>query len=205
VRAGLGFVGHNCLLIAPRLGSYLLIGEVVTTLELPPGRPIAARCGDCRACLDACPTSALVAPRTIDPRRCLAYLTIELREPIPPALREATSERLFGCDRCQEVCPHNGVDARPSLDPEPSRPLRRWSRLGLRDMVVLDEEGWTATARGTALCRVPAWVMARNALLVAWRLTQEDPIAARAALAAGRSHAHERVRELAAWLTARAG
>jgi epoxyqueuosine reductase QueG len=79
------------------------------------------------------------------------------------------SEHLFGCDRCQEACPHNGDAAEAALAPGPARPLERWARLRLPDLVALDDEGWRAIARGTALRRVPAWAMARNAQLVAAR------------------------------------
>jgi epoxyqueuosine reductase len=176
-RAGLGFVGHNAMLLAPGLGSYLLLGEVVTTLALPPGRPVEPQCGSCRACLEACPTGALVAPRIVDPRRCVAYVTTELRAAVPDELRRAVGEHLFGCDRCQEACPHNAGATVAALDPGPARPLERWARLGLPELVALDEEGWRSLSRGTALRRVPAWALARNARLVAAR---QAALAARA-------------------------
>jgi epoxyqueuosine reductase len=182
-RAGIGFVGRNHMLIAPGLGSYLLLGEVVTTLTLPADEPHAEEpCGDCRACIVACPTAALVAPGMLDPRRCVAYVTTELREAVPPELREAVSERLFGCDRCQEVCPHNGPSAADPLDPGPARPLARWGRVRVEELVTLEDERWRVLARGTALRRVPAWAMARNAQLLAARLATE------AAAGAPRAH-----------------
>src|SRR5215469_1238298 len=113
-RAGLGFVGKNGLLIVPGAGSMVLLGEVVTTLELrPTGQPIAERCGSCTRCLDACPTSAFERPFVLDPRRCVSYLTIEHRSAIPVHLRAGVGEHLFGCDDCQTVCPFNaGARAR---------------------------------------------------------------------------------------------
>ncbi|MBX3220048.1 MAG: tRNA epoxyqueuosine(34) reductase QueG [Labilithrix sp.] len=111
-RAGLGFVGKNGLLIVPGVGSFVLLGEVVTTLAIEPDPPIAERCGSCTRCLDACPTSAFEAPFVLDPRRCVAYLTIEHRGAIDDALRPGVGAHLFGCDDCQTVCPFNATRAR---------------------------------------------------------------------------------------------
>src|SRR6185369_15160112 len=94
-RAGIGFVGKNGLVITPGQGSYQILGEVVTTLALVPDTPIAERCGACTRCLDACPTGAFAAPFVLDPRRCIAYLTIEAKDAPPPDLAEAIGEHLF--------------------------------------------------------------------------------------------------------------
>jgi epoxyqueuosine reductase len=199
-RAGLGFVGKHGLLITPGQGSYQLLGEVVTTLALVPGTPLAERCGSCTRCLDACPTSAFVAPFVLDPRRCIAYLTIEQREAPPEDLREAIGDHLFGCDDCQDVCPFNRAAPPSSEKTAPFAPLPRWSAIGLDDLVGLDEAGWTEAALGTPIHRASRAGMARNAVLVAASRLRRDPADAEARRAVDRAREHDdpRVRGLVA-------
>jgi epoxyqueuosine reductase len=168
-RAGLGFVGKNGLLIIPGTGSFVLLGEVVTTLEVEPDPPMTDRCGTCTRCLDACPTGAFDAPFVLDPRRCIAYLTIEHRGPIDESLRPAVGEHLFGCDDCQTVCPFNSARARgrnagavdPRMVTDP-----RWATTRLEDLMTLDDAGFARLREGSAIGRATRVGLARNAAIV---------------------------------------
>jgi epoxyqueuosine reductase len=147
-RAGLGWFGKNTMLLNKERGSFFLLGALLTTLELQPDEPFEAHhCGTCTACLDACPTQAFPEPGWLDARRCVSYLTIELKTPIPSDLREGVGDWLFGCDVCQDVCPWNhrphaaalpvredllAVDPVELLRMEPTELRRRFKGTALR-------------------------------------------------------------------------
>jgi epoxyqueuosine reductase len=201
-RAGLGFVGKNGLLIVPGVGSFVLLGEVVTTLEVEPDPPIPERCGSCTRCLDACPTNAFDAPFVLDPRRCIAYLTIEHRSAIEPSLREGVGTHLFGCDDCQTVCPFNASRGRRATSEIDARlePDARWSTARIEDLLALDDAGFVALRTGSPIGRATRIGLARNAAIV---LGNRGDVSAVPALErAAREHDAPVVREAAAWAIA---
>lgn len=158
-RAGLGFQGKNTLLITPAVGSYTVLGELLLPLELPSGTPSEPHCGRCRACLDACPTGALVDEYLLDARRCISYLTIENSGAIPRPLRPAIGTWIFGCDLCQQVCPWN-ASARPGdaeLRPRPelAQPKLLW-------LLQLGAAQFRRYVRRTALRRIGRAQLLRN-------------------------------------------
>lgn len=198
-RAGLGFVGKNGLVIVPGRGSFVLLGEVVTTLALAPDAPMTERCGSCTRCLDACPTQAFEAPFVLDPRRCIAYLTIEDDGPPPPELRSPIGEHLFGCDDCQAVCPFNRTSPPPPERTRAYEPLDVWRTTHLVDLVGADEARFDATTTGSPTKRATRRGLARNAVVVAANrlLDGHDDADARAALDAGAASGDPVVRDLA--------
>jgi epoxyqueuosine reductase len=126
-RAGIGWIGRNTCLINPKKGSYFLLSEILLDLELEPDEPfITDHCGTCTRCIQACPTDCILPNRTIDARRCISYLTIELKEDIPVELRAKIGGWVFGCDICQDVCPWNrfAVESDPAFESNPSASLR---------------------------------------------------------------------------------
>jgi epoxyqueuosine reductase len=191
-RAGLGWIGKNTNLLSEALGSYFFIGIVLTTAALAADARVPDRCGSCRACLDACPTGAFVAPRTLDARRCISYLTIEHRGPVDAARGARPGAWLFGCDVCQEVCPWNH-HAPATREPAFAAPDPRVDPAAL---LAQDDEALRERFRRTALWRARPRGLRRNAALV---LGHRRDGRARAALARARDDADPGVREAARW------
>jgi epoxyqueuosine reductase len=158
VRAGLGFVGKNTNLLTGKVGSWLLLGAVLTTVPLEHDAPVQRDCGQCRLCLDACPTGALPAPYLLDANRCISYLTIEHRGPLPIDLRPALGDHVFGCDICQDVCPWNRAE-RASGWPE-FQGTAEAARPSLAGLLALDDAAFRERYR-----RTPVWRTKRRGLL----------------------------------------
>ncbi len=176
-KAGLGWFGKNTMLLNKRLGSYFFLGALLLDIELSPDEPHeASHCGTCTACLDACPTDAFAGPGWLDSRRCISYLTIELRGTVPEALRSGIGAWGFGCDVCQEVCPWNRK-APPTNEPAfaPRDDLEHFDPVAMLEMA--DDE-FRMRFRGTALLRAGAAGMRRNAAVVLGNLGSRDAIPA---------------------------
>jgi epoxyqueuosine reductase len=169
-RAGLGWFGKNTLLIHPERGSFFFIGALFTDLELQPDAPFEEdHCGTCTRCLDACPTGAFVAPRTLDANRCISYLTIEHRGPIPAEFHEAIGDLLYGCDVCQEVCPWNVKFAQPVKEPVfMPRPFleAKDAKSLASDILALSEDEYREKFRNSAMKRAKLEGLRRNAEVV---------------------------------------
>ncbi|HSG17982.1 MAG TPA: tRNA epoxyqueuosine(34) reductase QueG [Anaerolineae bacterium] len=166
--AGLGFTGKNTMLIAPRAGSWLFLGELLTTAVLPPDevQPSMPGCGSCTRCLEVCPTAAFPEPYVLDARRCISYLTIELKDWIPRLLRPLMGNWVFGCDICQEICPFNRFAPgkaetifRPS-DWEAAAP-------SIIELLALDEEGFARRFAASPIKRIRRHRLVRNACVAA--------------------------------------
>jgi epoxyqueuosine reductase len=191
--AGLGFLGKNGCIIAPAETSYLFLAIVLTTLELAPDAPQGDHCGRCRRCLDGCPTAAFTAPRQIDALRCISYHTIENRSAIPEDLRGAFGRWVFGCDDCQEVCPHNGKPS--SLDPDfAPRPGHAW--VDLEWVLRTPDEVLRSHFAGSPIRRTGPVGLKRNACVVLGNLGEP---AARPVLEHALRHDSSLVQEHARW------
>jgi epoxyqueuosine reductase len=160
--AGIGWIGKNTLVLNERLGSYLFLGEIVTTLELPADRPAMDHCGNCTRCLSACPTDAFPQPYQMDASRCISYLTIESRDEQLPAETQSPMENwVFGCDVCQQVCPFNR-DAPQTR--EPRFAIREPGPFpDLRKLVAATDGECRDMLKGSAMKRAKPWMLRRNA------------------------------------------
>ena len=193
-QAGLGWIGKHTNLL-DRDGSWFLLGELYTDLPLPPDAPVTDHCGTCRTCLDVCPTQAILAPYELDARRCISYLTIELRGPIPESLRPAIGNRIFGCDDCQLFCPWNkfaratGVGdfaVRHGLDSAGLIALFEWT-----------ESQWQERTAGSALRRAGYEGWLRNVAVALGNAPADERVVA--ALAARSDDPSPVVREHVRW------
>jgi epoxyqueuosine reductase len=201
-RAGLGFTAKNTMVIAPGLGSYVVLGELLVDADLAATEPPARDkgCGGCRACLDACPTGAFVDAFVLDARRCISYLTIEHDGAIPPPLRRAVGHRIFGCDVCQEVCPYNA--AAPDRHAPAAELTARDVEHAFPDLVALAAAGANQLrqfVKRTALRRVDRRRLLRN---VAVALGNSGDARAVPAVLALLAHPEALVRGHAAWALA---
>lgn len=170
-RAGLGWIGKHTLLINPRIGSWLLLGGFLTTLDLDHNRaPEPDHCGSCSRCIDACPTGA-IEPYQVDASRCVSYLTIERREAIAEAFHTPMADWIFGCDICQEVCPHNSRRDAAALGEHgavvPDRYQNRPGSFDLLEVIGWDAGARAAALRGTAMKRATLDMWHRNAAIAA--------------------------------------
>lgn len=159
-RAGLGFVGKHTNLISRQLGNWFFVAEIITTLPLPPDEPEKNRCGSCTRCLAACPTNAIRAPFQLDARRCISYLTIELKGPIPVELRPALGNRIYGCDDCLAVCPWNRFAHEAQV--MKAHALPELTQPALLDLLELDEPEFKRRFAGTPLLRAKRRGLLRN-------------------------------------------
>ncbi len=162
IRAGLGFRGKNTNLLTP-IGSFVFLGALLTDVELEFDKPVEKDCGTCRLCIDACPTDALDQAFHLAAERCIAYLTIEHRGPIADELRPKLGDWVFGCDICQEVCPHNASKSHPRGWPE-FEP-RQGTRLDLISVLATDEKDFRETYRDSPIKRTKRRGLVRNAAL----------------------------------------
>ncbi len=197
-QAGFGWQGKHTNLVSRRFGSWLFLGEILTTLELPPDPPERDHCGSCRRCLEACPTGAIPAPYRLDPTRCISYLTIEHKGPIPRPLRPLMGNRIFGCDDCLAVCPWNKFarttrELRLRARPELITP-------DLAHLARLDEAGFRALTRGTPIRRTGHARFLRNVLIAIGNSGLADLLPA---VAARLRDPHPLVRGAAVWALAR--
>ncbi|MCA1663653.1 MAG: tRNA epoxyqueuosine(34) reductase QueG [Myxococcales bacterium] len=179
---GIGFQAKNTMLIAPGLGSFVLLGELLTDLECAPG-PVddaTPRCGQCTRCLEACPTGAFVDAYTLDARRCISYLTIENPGPIPRELRPLVGDHVFGCDICQEVCPFNAPDLQRTRATGAAElsPRSGYARPSLTQLVGLGSAQFRKWQRGSALRRVHRRQLQRNAAVALGNVGTVDELPA---------------------------
>ncbi len=199
--AGLGWIGKHTNLLNRDAGSWFFLGEIYTDLPLPADEPVTDHCGTCRACIDVCPTGAITAPYELDARRCISYLTIELRDSIPEEFRAAIGNRIYGCDDCQLFCPWNKFAQLTREDD--FAPRHGLDGIGLAEAFLWNEQEWLSRMEGSAIRRIGHECWLRN---VAVALGNADSTAeVLDALRARADHPSAMVREHVDWALARHG
>jgi epoxyqueuosine reductase len=173
-RAGLGFVGKHTNLISRTLGNWIFLAEIITTLGLPPDEPEKNRCGSCTRCIEACPTAAIRAPFQLDARRCISYLTIELKGSIPIEWREAIGNRIYGCDDCLAACPWNRFARESNLMKSHAHP--ELEAPDLIELLRLDEAGFKARFAGTPMLRTKRRGLLRNVCVALGNVCDESAL-----------------------------
>ncbi len=204
-RSGLGWRGKHTLLLNREAGSMFFLGEIYTDLPLPVDDAVSAHCGDCRACIDVCPTQAIVAPYRLDARRCISYLTIELKDSIPEELRPLIGNRVLGCDDCQLACPWNKFAQRSEL---PDFDVRNdLDSATLVELFAWTEEEFNVRLEGSAIRRIGHLRWLRNIAVALGNAADQlrGDAAMLAALRAQAEHPSAMVREHVAWALARHG
>ena len=198
-RAGVGWFGKNTNILTPTHGSWVFLAQVITDLPLRPTAPLKKTCGSCVRCIDACPTGAIVAPYVLDNRRCISFLTIELRGAIPRELRPLIGDWVFGCDICQDVCP---VNRKAAESAEPAfAPRRDFSAPQLLPLLALDDEAFRERFRGSPVKRAKRVGLQRNVCVALGNIGDEAAVPALAA--ALRNADAPIVRAHAAWALGR--
>lgn len=199
-RAGVGWFGKNTNILTPSHGSWVLLGQVITDLDLVPDEPLAKNCGDCVRCIEACPTGAIVAPYAIDNRKCISFLTIELRGTIPRELRPLVGDWVFGCDICQDVCPVNR-EVPQTLEPA-FKQRHDFAAPELLPLLSLDDKAFQDRFRNSPVKRTKRVGLQRNVCVALGNIA--DPIAI-PALSQALMNAEALVRLHAAWALGRIG
>ncbi len=197
-KAGLGWIGKHSNLLDRRAGSWFFLGEIYVDLPLPVDQPATAHCGRCTACLDICPTQAIVAPYRVDARRCISYHTIELPGPIPLEFRRAMGNRIYGCDDCQLACPWNRF-ARPTVEPD-FRVRHGLDAPSLVELFGWDEAEFLRRAEGSAIRRIGHERWLRNVAVALGNAPQSPAVVD--ALQARLAYPSELVREHVVWALA---
>ena len=195
--AGVGWHGKSTMLIDAKLGTWFFLGEILTTLDFPPDPPQTDRCGSCTRCITACPTGAITEPHRLDARRCISYLTIELKGSIPVELRPLIGDRIYGCDDCLEACPWNRFAA---ISRDARFAARPAVGMGLRDYLAIDDAKFRELFRGSPIRRIKRRGFLRNVCVALGNAGDEGDLPA---LRRAAANPEPLIAEHAAWAISR--